>query len=104
MGGKPGMDGSLSGTVVGLSGSISDDIEEGGAVLVVGVDEIGGEPLGKLKACDCESEGVIILELRFGTLGLCSSIFSSDFSITVKDWGICGSGTDWIDEDNGGIV
>jgi hypothetical protein len=85
MGGKPGTDGSLSGAVVGLSGSISDDIEEGGAVLVVGVDEIGGEPSGKLKACDCGSEGVIILELRFGARGLCPRILSSVFSITVKD-------------------
>jgi hypothetical protein len=97
MGGKPGTDGSVRGAVVGLSGSISEVIEEGGAVLVVGVDEIGGEPSGKLEVCDCgfEEEGVIILELRFGAIGLCPYVFSSVFSITVKDWaGICGSGTD----------
>jgi hypothetical protein len=73
MGGKPGRDGSLMGAVVGLSGSISEEMEEGGALLVVGVEEIGGKPSGKLEACDCgfEEEGVMTLELRFGTMGFC---------------------------------
>jgi hypothetical protein len=74
IGGKPGVDGFSSGTEVGLEGSISVDIDEGGALLVVGVEEIGGEPSCNLYGCDCGivEEGVIILELRFGNIRFCS--------------------------------
>ncbi len=84
IGGKPGTVGDSSGTEVGLGGSISEDIDDGGELAVDGVDEIGGKSFGNLLDCNCEEErsadgfvvgvgkeeeGVITLELRFGSMG-----------------------------------